>query len=123
MKSVKPSDWKTSPLPLKKATTPLDRTFSAEEMELIRLGFAPESMDDKWFIYWTDNKLFFHRSWTGRCCYVVKFVEDHDSFRMFEADVNSDPKKYGQGHALHDAQLISRLIDLFLLQRGSDFLK
>ena len=117
MKPVKPSDWKTSPLSLRRVTIPLDRTFSAEEIERIRLGFAPESMDDKWFICWKDNELFFHRSWTGDCIYVVKFVEDNGSFRMFEAAVKGDPEQYRQGRDQHDARLISDLIDLFLLRK------
>ena len=36
-------------------------------MDQIRAGHIPEMMEDKWFIYWQDDRLFFHRSWTGYC--------------------------------------------------------
>ena len=31
-------------------------------------------MEDKWFIYWKDDALFFHRSWTGLVCPVGRRV-------------------------------------------------
>jgi len=34
------------------------------------MGLVPEEIEDKWFIYWEDDTLFFHRSWTGNCIYV-----------------------------------------------------
>ena len=48
----------------------LDRVFSQEDMDRIRRGVVPETMDDKWFIYWTEDALYFHRSWTG-CCTIA----------------------------------------------------
>ena len=30
--------------------------------------------EDKWFIYWENDTLFFHRSWTGVCVYIVRFT-------------------------------------------------
>jgi len=121
MKPAKPTDWKVKELPLKRATIALDRTFSAEEMRQIYMGVIPRQMEDKWFIYWKDNTLFFHRSWTGYCHYIVRFKEDNGSFRMFEADVNRDPEQRSQVNAKQDAQLVSYLIDLLLLRKPAAF--
>src|SRR5881397_1592207 len=91
MKIAEQSDWQTTPLPVKRTKIVLDRQFSTEEIQRMRAGLIPEAMEDKWFIYWHDDMLFFDRSWTGFCIYVVRFAADGDGYRMIEADVNRDP--------------------------------
>lgn len=85
------------------------------------MGLIPEQMEEKWFIYWQDNKLYFHRSWVGYCIYVVHFLAESDSYRMIAADVNRDPKQYTETSDERDAKMISFLIDEFLLDRPSAF--
>jgi len=120
MKTAQSTDWKTLPLPKSRSTIRLDRLFSAQEMERIRQGLIPEQMEDKWFLYWQDDRLFFHRSWTGLCIFVVRFAPEGESYRMLEAEVNRDPEQYGQTSDDEDAHMISTLIDLLLLQRSAD---
>ena len=79
MRTAVPSAWKTKDLPARRASVTLDRVFSREEMDHIRQGMIPEVMEDKWFIYWKDDALFFPRSWTGFCIYVVRFAADGDN--------------------------------------------
>jgi hypothetical protein len=112
MYATKPPDWPDG-LPAKKTTIRLDRTFSPQEMTRIRRGFVPDGMDDRWFIYWRDDFLYFHRSWTGFCIYIVRFAVDGG--RMIEADVNRDPEQYTETNDKTDSKMISRLIDQFLL--------
>jgi hypothetical protein len=78
-------------------------------------------MEDKWFIYWKGDTLYFHRSWTGYCIYTVRFVAESDSFRIIEADVNRDPEQYKQTSDERDAEMISYLIDLLLLHKKAVF--
>ena len=77
-------------------------------------------MEDKWFIYWNDDALFFHRSWTGFCIYVVRFAADGATWRMIQADVNRDRRQYEETDDDRDARLISYLIDVLLLGRHAD---
>ena len=121
MKAARPSDWRTVPLPLKRSTVTLDRRFSWQEIKRMRAGVIPEVMEDKWFIYWKANTLFFHRSWTGSCLYVVRFAREGDSYRMVEADVNRDPEQYTETRDDFDARMISFLIDVLLLKREATF--
>lgn len=121
MKTAKPTDWKTQPLPSKRATIRLDRTFSPQEMTRIFRGLVPVQMEDKWFIYWKDDTLFFHRSWTGYCVYVVRFVSELDNYKMIEADVNRDPKQYKETSDDRDMEMISYLIDALLLHQEAVF--
>jgi len=51
-------------------------------------------MEDKWFFFWSRNRLFFHRSWTGYCVYVVRFRNDQAGWRTFEALGNPDSEQY-----------------------------
>ncbi len=88
---------------------------------MIRRGVIPAQMEDKWFIYWDDGELFFHRSWTGCCVYVVKFQTDNDGYKAVEARVNRDPLQYGETNDGKDKAMILFLIDVVLLHRAHDF--
>lgn len=121
MNTAKPTDWKTKPLPSTKATIHLERTFSSREMERIRAGLVPQQMEDKWFIYWENDALFFHRSWTGVCIYVVRFTAEGDGGKMIGADVNREPEQYGETSDKKDAKMISYLVDVLLLRHPAEF--
>ena len=115
------ADWQTEDLPAASTTIRLDRRFDARELEQIRFGSIPEEMEDKWFLYWQDNTLFFHRSWTGNCLYIVRFEADGEGACMVEADVNCDPEQYRYGGDEYEAAMISYLIDRLLLDRDAEF--
>ena len=117
MRIARQSDRHTEPLPKLHSVIPLDRAFTRDEMECIQRGYLPAVMEDKWFIYWEDGHLYFHRSWTGYCIYVVRFAREGESWRMVEALVNRDPSQYGETRDERDVQLISYLIDLLLLRK------
>jgi len=121
LKSAKRSDWKTLPLPEQRATIELDLRFTPAEFEQIKCGVIPVEMEDKWFIYWQNDTLFFHRSWTGFCVYVVRFVADGDGAKAFEADLNRDPEQYNNADDQYDRDMIAYLIDAVLLRRPSSF--
>lgn len=59
---------------------PFAASYSLKEFEqLQKNGLIPAQMEDKWFAYCEDSKLFFHRSWTGQAVYRVEFTlySDH----------------------------------------------
>ena len=74
-RTAKKGDWKTTNMPEKNKTVPLNVGFSDEQMGKIKSGFIPEEMEDKWFIYYVEEEqsLYLHRSWTGFCVYIVQF--------------------------------------------------
>ena len=121
MRHAQPGDWNTEPLPAAVAIIPLDRRFTPEEMRRIEAGLVPEEMEDKWFIYWHDDHLYFHRSWTGFCVYVIRFERDGRSARMVEARVNRDSEQYSETSDSRDAALIDYLIDVLLLRQHAEF--
>ena len=105
------------PMPATHITVALDRLFSKDEAALLKLGFLPQEMEDKWFIYFENDILHFHRSWTGVCIYQVSFKQEGDTLRMNQAIVNRDPDQYAEAHAERDQEMISQMIDAFLLRR------
>ena len=117
MRIARARDWQREELPEKRTTIGLDRLFSEEEMEMIQRGVVPEQMEDKWFIYWEEGTLYFHRSWTGFCIYVVRFAPENRSWRMVGADVSRDPEEYKETSDEKDALLVSALVDVLLLRR------
>ena len=121
MKKSEPTDWNTTPFPSKRSVISLDRTFSTQEMILIRNGLVPEQMEDKWFVYWQDDALYFHRSWTGFCIYVVRFEVDDERGRMVEAEVNRDREQYSVTSDAFEAKMISYLTDVLLLHQAAEF--
>ena len=121
MRAARPTDWETHPLPERRTTIPLDRTFTPPEMRRIRRGVVPEAMEDKWFIYWQDDRLHFHRSWTGYCTYVARFEVEGGTGRMVEAQVSRDPDQYQQTDDARNAVLIGYLVDVLLLRRPVEF--
>ena len=110
-----PSDWREHPLPEKHITVGLDRPFSTEEMASIRLGSIPRQMEDKWFLHFRDDQLFFLRSWTGLCVYVARFQSTGDGALLVSADINRDPEQYTETDAGFDARMVLYLIDTLLL--------
>ena len=121
MKPATPSDWKTVPLPEERTTIGLDRNFSLEELEQIKRGVIPVEMEDKWFIYWENDTLCFHRSWTGFCVYVVRFACDDEGATAVRADLNRDPEQYNNNDDQYDAEMIAYLVDVVLLRKPSRF--
>ena len=121
MRNAEPADWDTKPLPRRRTTIPLDRTFSQDELNILRRGLIPAQMEDKWFIYWKDDALYFHRSWTGDCIFIVQFVVEDGTGKMVRAEVRYIPKRNNPNADKENAEMISYLIDVLLLDRARMF--
>lgn len=121
MDSTRPAaaaDWHHEPLPPQHTTIRLNRMLSEQKMEAIRRGCIPEDMSDRWFVYAEGDTVYFHRSWTGYCVYVLRFVPHADAWGLAEADVNRDPAQYSETSDERDAERIGALIDSVLLHRA-----
>lgn len=124
MRTARPDDWTTLPLPEKSRFIQLDRVFNREQVSMLRLGVVPEEMEDKWFIYWLGNSLYFHRSWTGFCIYVVELaLADDGSARIVSVLVNRDREQYSSVGDEQDAEVLETIIDVLLLREESRLLK
>lgn len=121
IKIAKPTDWNTKPMPEKNACISLNREFSEDQMAKIKVGVVPEEMEDKWFVFFKDDVLYFHRSWTGYCIYMLQFKQIDNEWLATEFIVNQDAHQYMETDN-NDRRKLSYLIDMLLLKQTSDFL-
>lgn len=112
-------NWKRHPLPAARKRLMVDKVYSPTEMACIARGYIPNSMDEKWFIYFEDGRLFLHHSWTGICIYRVDFRPIETGWVMDEVWVNRHPKQYEQTDDVEDGQRLLEMIECHLT-RGPD---
>ena len=99
----------------------LKASFSRSEFERIKIGFIPQQMEDKWFIFLEEEWLYFHRSWTGVCIYALRLVQKGETWRVAETWVNRDPEQYTATDPAYDVALLTYLIDRLLLSQTAPF--
>jgi 8-oxo-dGTP pyrophosphatase MutT (NUDIX family) len=58
LKTATRKDWKVKRLPARRTKLLIDRTFSSAEMDLVKRGFIPKEMEQKWFIFFERNRLY-----------------------------------------------------------------
>lgn len=109
--------WKRLPPPAERAPLGFEAQFTDVEAEQITLGLVPEQMEDKWFIYFDEGWLRFHRSWTGAYIYALKLDGSSTGVRVVDSWVNRNPDQYKASDTAYDRRLVRFLIDAFLLKR------
>ena len=87
--------------------------FTDEQFEKITNGLIPQEMEDKWFIFYENNWLYFHRSWTGYCQYKMQITkaEDEPNYTIKEFFVERNPDIY---RGVNDYEEIERLCFIIL---------
>lgn len=89
--------------------------FSDAEGERIREGHIPLYMEDKWFIFFENGWLYFHRSWTGYCIYAVRLDCSPGGVRVVEAWANRDQQQYYSPGMKTDKHMVEQLMRSYLL--------
>jgi len=120
-KIAKPDSWKTLPLPTTRADLEFSASYTTPEFERIQRGLIPQAMEDKWFIYYDNLWLYFHRSWTGAGIYGVRFQTTSSGASVVESWVSRDPAQYSDTRLDYDRALLPFLIEALLLGRNVPF--
>jgi ADP-ribosylglycohydrolase len=119
---AKKTDWKTEEMPDEVEALSIQRFFSPTEFERIRLGLIPKQMEDKWFIYYDNDVLNIHRSWTGYHTYKIFFkYQDDNTYKIIQTIVNRNKAQYNQQDNEYDISLVNYLIDRLLLGKNVSF--
>jgi hypothetical protein len=108
---AKRDDWKNFPMSNSKIKIPLQLVYTNQEFELIRQGFIPEVMEDKWFVVVEDGHILFFRSWTGLMIYDCVFEEIGNEVWVSSMDVNRNLDEYLNTDNLLDIFQIKHLLD------------
>lgn len=65
-------DWKCERAPSNIEISSFKYAYNSKELDALRRGFIPSSMDNKWFCYYENAMVNFYRSWTGKLiCSVI----------------------------------------------------
>lgn len=112
---------KNGPMPDERITVPFERTFQGLDACLIRNGYIPEEMEDKWFIHRKGAQLLFRRSWTGALIYAADIREEPGRVTFERVTINRDPKQYSETDTQRDLATLAWLIDRLLLGRAGKF--
>lgn len=104
------ASWKTLPCPVLRESLDLSLAFSDVDGERLRLGHIPEDMDDKWFIFFEDGWLYFHRSWTGACIFGVRLDGFPNRVRTVESWASRDEEHYRSVGVERERDLVEQLI-------------
>lgn len=96
---VKRTDWHNiQPMPENHAVVYPSRLVFAERMERLKMGIKPETMEDKWFLFYENDVLYAHRSWTGYCIYELHFKAlPNGSYQIEKLLINHDLTQYQYG--------------------------
>lgn len=121
MKNAKASDWKTEPLPDKHTVVRFSLSYAGKDRQKILKGIIPGQMEDKWFLFYDQGVLSFHRSWTGYCIYRVHADDNGCELNFTHAEVNRDPEQYSETDDDADRKMIPYLINTLLLRRPAQF--
>lgn len=120
-KIVKQTDWQNLPMPEEHKVLPCKQTFNPVEYVKLQDGYLPEVMEDKWFIYFKNNKLYCHRSWTGYCYYIVEFEVCGDSYQIANIVVNRNSEQCSETDDLWDMEFVVYVINLLLLRKPASY--
>ena len=111
--------WKNNPMPAERQRFDVAIAISPEEFSRVKLGHVLDSMEDRWFIYFEDGRLNFHRSWTGNCIYRLRFEPSGNEYIVTEAWVNRNPVDYKYADDEADKRLVGIVIRRILLEQKS----
>lgn len=94
--------------------------FNAAQFERLREGLIPQQMEDKWFVYYDEPFLYWHRSWSGKPVYRLEFAFDGDIARVMDAQIS---KAMGANEAelAHQTLMLDFLISNLMLGQAKPF--
>jgi hypothetical protein len=94
--------------------------FSAAQFERLQQGLLPAQMEDKWFVYYDEPFLHWHRSWTGKPVYRVEFAFDGSAARVVDAQI-SKALGASETELAHQALMLDFLICNLMLGQSKPF--
>ncbi len=113
--------WKTTEPSGPFLQIPYQAQFSLDEVEKIRRGIVPRDMEDKWFVFFESDVLYFHRSWTGTLIYRVQLSVSASGGTIESAEVLDDKEFYRRGSKRDEVRMLGFLVAALLLGKDVEF--
>jgi len=102
--------WKIQPMSDHRRRIDYQRAFSEAEFAKISSGHIPRGMEDKWFAFFEDGWVHFHRSWTGFCIFQLKLAKTAEGWRVEEAWVTEEDSQYRSRGDAGDVALLKNVM-------------
>ena len=112
--------WKQEPIDKPKRIY-ISLHLTEKQFSKLTKGLIPQQMEDKWFVFYENDWLYFHRSWTGYGLYKAQLIKEKDGYSIKEFWAERNQEKYKNEDDSTDIETISFLIARGLL--GIDVLK
>jgi hypothetical protein len=114
------TSWKHEPF---KQGVPLayQAFFDVAESASLKAGLIPQAMEDKWFVYYDEPHLFFHRSWTGQPVYRLTLRNVPNGFEVTEALWSKDIADTTKPDFDYQVKLLDFLVSNLLLGQAKPF--
>jgi len=100
---------------------PYQAIFDGEQFARLKTGFIPQEMEDKWFIYYEEPHLFFHRSWTGSAVYRLALRSVQKGAEVTEALLSRDLAEAPGMSSDYEVQVLDYMVSSFLLGQSKPF--
>ena len=94
MEQATRTSWQTLPPPDERERLVVSEIFSDAAGDRMRGGHVPVDMYDRWFIYFENGWLHFHRSWTGAHIFALRLDGCPAGVRVVDAWASRDLKQY-----------------------------
>lgn len=91
-------------------------TLTPEHFAKLQMGFIPENMDDRWFVYFDNDWVYLHRSWTGYETFRAKIQTENDRYTIREFWAETEPKKFNVGNENQIIELFCAVIARVVLK-------
>lgn len=107
-------------------TTHENFLFTKKEFEILKNGFIPKQMEDRWFIFFAENKLHFIREWDKTpFLYIVSFKKINKNFQtkfqLYQIDISTHLLKTKNTTPAYETRLCLYLILRILLKADVDY--
>ena len=112
--------WKSEPF-REGVPLPYQAVFSTEEFARLKTGLVPQSMEDKWFVYYEEPHLFIHRSWTGQPVYRLTLNSTPEEAQVAETLLSKDLATMADADLDYQFQLVDFLVSNLLLGQQKPF--
>lgn len=108
------STWKNIPID-KPVRIEISMSFTEKQFSLLKTGLIPRQMEDKWFVFFEDDWLYFHRSWTGHEIYRANIIRNGEGYAIREFLAERNTEKYSNEDPAIDIENFSFIIGRGLL--------
>jgi len=108
-KTATRTTWKIEPIVDAKRIK-IELYFTEEQFLKLKKGLIPHEMEDKWFIFFEDDWLYFHRSWTGYGIFKAQLTKEKNVYSIKEFWAERKHEKYSNEDDRSDIEALCFLI-------------